>query len=144
MPASTPTAADLPAPSSQQGDLTRQVPGEPPRAPHLLAGARAEQAAAAFLEDQGLTVLAHNVRTRRGEIDLIALDQGTLVFCEVRWRRDGRFGGALGSVDGRKQMRMRRAAQEWLSANADRCPARLDLLCAEGPPPWSWLWLRGV
>ncbi|MSQ89752.1 MAG: YraN family protein, partial [Betaproteobacteria bacterium] len=62
------------------------------------AGARAEELCAELLRKSGLKVLARNWRCRHGEIDLVAEDRGTLVFVEVRYRRDERFGGAAESV----------------------------------------------
>ena len=54
-------------------------------------GARGEAIAAAMLERAGMRVVARNVRYRVGELDIIAEDEGTLVFVEVRsrWRRNG-------------------------------------------------------
>lgn len=53
-----------------------------------LTGRRHEQFARRWLEQQGLTFVAQNVRFRRGEIDLIMRDSGTWVFTEVRYRRN--------------------------------------------------------
>ena len=58
------------------------------------AGRTAEQLAAAFLERQGLTLLARNYRCRFGEIDLVMRDGDSVVFVEVRLRRSSAFGGA--------------------------------------------------
>ena len=44
------------------------------------SGAQAEQLAAVYLEERGLTIVARNVRSRHGELDLIARDGDTLVF----------------------------------------------------------------
>ncbi len=54
-----------------------------------LLGDRGERAAARFLRRQGLRVLLRGYRTRSGEIDLIARDGDTLVFVEVKARRQG-------------------------------------------------------
>ncbi len=129
-----------------------QVPAAPPdtagqperRAAHLLAGAAAEEAAARFLEAQGLKVLARNVRVPGGEIDIIALQGEVLVFCEVRWRACSDYGGALASIDGRKRARMHRAASSYLLRHSISSACRLDALCADGPPPFRWLWIRDL
>jgi putative endonuclease len=47
-------------------------------------GRQGEDLAARFLEEKGMELLARNFRSRRGEIDLIALDGDTLVFAEVK------------------------------------------------------------
>ena len=57
-------------------------------------GAAVEAAARALLEQAGLRWRAANVRFRGGELDLVMHDPGSncLVFVEVRYRRDSRFG----------------------------------------------------
>lgn len=77
-------------------------------------GQLAEEQAARFLEQQQLTVITRNYRCRVGEIDLICQDGRTLVFVEVRLRRDSRFGGAAASITSVKQGRIIRAAQHYL------------------------------
>jgi len=113
-------------------------------AQHVLAGRAAEAAAAGFLEARGLRVLDRNVRVPGGEIDIVASDGGILVFCEVRWRARGDYGGALASIDARKRARMDRAACRYLQRFAVPPACRLDALCADGLPPFRWTWLRGV
>jgi putative endonuclease len=54
-----------------------------------LLGDRGERAAARYLRRRGLRVLYRGFRTRLGEIDLIARDGDTLVFVEVKARRQG-------------------------------------------------------
>jgi putative endonuclease len=97
------------------------------------AGARAEEVAARFLAAQGLEIIARNFRTRLGEIDVVARDGGTLVFVEVRLRTREDFGGALESIDERKQSRIARAANGYLGARGGRePPCRFDVITVEG------------
>ena len=49
-------------------------------------GMAAEQAAMARLRAQGWQVLAHRARTRWGEVDVVALKEGCLIFVEVKAR----------------------------------------------------------
>jgi len=70
--------------------------------------------ALAFLQAQGLRLLAQNWRCRGGELDLVLLDKDSVVFVEVRYRHSNRFGGAAQSVDGRKQRKLARSAQQFL------------------------------
>ena len=79
------------------------------------AGSAGERAAAAFLRERGYHVLEHNFRCRGGEIDLIALDGGTLVFVEVKLRRTLARGAPIEAVTAQKQSRLARAAQTYLS-----------------------------
>lgn len=73
-------------------------------------GMHGEEEAARYLQDQGLLILARNIHCRSGEIDLVATDNVTLIFVEVRLRTSGYFGGAAASVDTAKQRRLIRAA----------------------------------
>lgn len=77
-------------------------------------GARAEKSARRFLQQQGLTLLQANFACKSGEIDLIMLDQGTLIFVEVRSRGHSRFGNAASSIDKSKQQKIRKAAAVYL------------------------------
>jgi putative endonuclease len=95
-------------------------------------GRRGEQLAAAHLRRLGFAVLARNVRTRAGEIDLIAFDGRTLVFAEVKTRRVAvreRASGAavqpLAALGSRQRARLRRLAAAWLrDARGSRPSAR--------------------
>ena len=108
-------------------------------------GARAEQLALEYLQARGLTIVERNYRRRLGEIDLVALDNGVLVIAEVRTRSSDAFGGAAASVDGRKQRRIIRAAEQLLQRHRDYAalPVRFDVLivsaAATGAPAVHWL-----
>jgi putative endonuclease len=82
-------------------------------------GRNAERLVARHLERRGWKVVERNARTAGGEIDLVALDGGTLVFVEVKAGRRGARSGperpAL-AVGPRKQRRLRLLAREWLAA----------------------------
>jgi putative endonuclease len=78
-------------------------------------GQRGEELAARFLERQGFAILARNLRSRLGEIDLIARDGRTLVFVEVKTRRGQGGDPPQAAVDRRKQGRLARLAVEYLA-----------------------------
>ena len=86
-----------------------------PRRAAVALGSGGERAAADFLLARGYHVLERNFRCRGGEIDLIALDGGTLVFVEVKVRRTLARGAPIEAVTAVKQARVRRAAQEYLT-----------------------------
>ena len=89
-----------------------------PRDPRQHLGRLGEQLAAEHLERLGYAIVARNHRTRYGELDLVACDGGTLVFCEVKTRRGrGEPWDALGDA---KRMQVRRMAREYLSEVTDR------------------------
>jgi putative endonuclease len=84
-------------------------------------GRRGEELADAHLRAKGFRTLARNVRTRHGEIDLIALDGRTLVFAEVKTRRIGSRQTGIRSdqqpllgLGARQRVRLRRLAAAWL------------------------------
>ena len=113
-----------------------------PRAAH---GAAAEALAARFLQAQGLTVIGRNLRWKDGELDLVCEHGDTLVFVEVRMRRNDRYGGAAASVGAAKQARVIRAAQHWLAAQGRRMqarPARFDVIAMRTLDAQGIEWIR--
>ena len=95
-------------------------------------GRDAEARAQRFLQQQGLKLIEKNFRCRVGEIDLIMRDEQIMVFVEVRFRKDQRFGGAAASVGRIKQQRLWRSASTYLM-RFPRAPAcRFDLVAIEG------------
>jgi putative endonuclease len=105
----------------------------------------AEARAAAHLAQAGLTLLCRNYRCRLGEIDLVMQDGADLVFVEVRCRSDRGYGGAAGSVTGRKIARLVNTARHYLmthpEANLRRC--RFDVIAISGAPARPELeWIR--
>jgi putative endonuclease len=85
-------------------------------------GREAEDLVVTRLANAGWKIVERNVRTRYGELDIVALDNRTLVFAEVK---AGRAGSAFGperpvlSIDFRKQRRIRRLATAWMSERHD-------------------------
>ncbi|MBF8779543.1 YraN family protein [Pseudomonas fulva] len=108
-------------------------------------GQAAERHALGFLQGHGLTLLARNWRCKGGELDLVMLDRDTVVFVEVRYRLHADFGGALGSIDGRKQKRLALAAAHFLHEESRwAChPCRFDVIAMQGSrhagQPLQWL-----
>jgi putative endonuclease len=111
-------------------------------------GDAAEALALAHLLRHGVTLVQRNYRVARGprsrggEVDLIVRERdGTLVFVEVRQRRDARFGGAAASVGASKQRRVVFAAQHFLLRFAQLPPCRFDVVAIDGD---AVQWLRGA
>lgn len=78
-------------------------------------GRRGEEWAAEWLASQGCRILDCNWRCPGGELDIVAEDGETVVFVEVRSRRNtGTFGTPEQSVDARKQRRVREVARYYL------------------------------
>ena len=109
-----------------------------------IAGDRAEALAIRLIGQAGLQVLERNYRVRGGEIDCIALDGETLVFVEVRSRKNSRFGGAAASIDMRKQQRIIHAAQIYLMKHprhANR-PCRFDCILLDSLNDDQQEWIK--
>ena len=125
--------------NTHDGFLTRQVDKRlcdsrykrrPPGSHHW-----SEDIAAEFLQRQGLVLLVTNYRNRTGEIDLIMSDDQTLVFVEVKQRRDSQFGRPEESVGMAKQAKLRAPQPAIYSATID---------CNPGPVVLMWLRSRAV
>lgn len=68
----------------------------------------------AYLMRSGVNILERNYRCSRGEIDIIGFHRGCLVFYEVKYRNDDRFGTALEGVGSAKQEKICRCADWYL------------------------------
>ena len=78
-----------------------------------------EDAACGYLEEHGFTILARNFRDRRGEIDIVALKDDTLVFVEVKTWRGVSFEDIGFSVDERKRQTIVMESKRFLSQFPD-------------------------
>ena len=91
-------------------------------APHIAIGKQGEDAAADYLIKHGYVILARNVRTAGGEIDLIARDtHQDIVFVEVKAnkKQEAAFPPSI-RVNVAKIARLRKAAELWLEAECSR------------------------
>ena len=93
-------------------------------------GAAAESLALHYLQNQGLTLVEKNFNLKQGEIDLIMMDSGTLVFVEVRFRRNSKYGTPAETVNTAKQKKLLLAAAIYLQQKGltDRYPCRFDVV----------------
>jgi putative endonuclease len=99
-----------------------------------IIGSRYEEAAAAFLKDQGYEIVERNYRDRQGEIDLIARDGPYLVFVEVKYRKDTGTGYPEEAVHGGKQKKIRRTASYYMYSRGlgEETPCRFDVVAITG------------
>ncbi len=84
-----------------------------------ILGRQGEDQACEHLERLGYRVLTRRHRTRFGEIDIVAADDSTLVFCEVKTRRQG-SGAPWDALTPAKQAQVRRMAAAWLVETTER------------------------
>ena len=93
-----------------------------------LAGAWGEALAAEYLKKKRYKLVGAGYRCRFGEIDLIVQNRKSLVFVEVKLRKSDTFAKAYEYVDHRKQERLRKTAQLYLSQNPSDLPCRFDVI----------------
>lgn len=77
---------------------------------------------------RGYRIVAHNVRSRTGEIDLVARRGGTLVVAEVKTRQSRSAGEGFEAVDRRKRQRLVRLAEELMARQREALQLRYDVL----------------
>ncbi len=97
-------------------------------------GQIAEDIACAYLLKQGLALMSRNYRCRMGEIDLVFLDplKNNVVFIEVRYRKNIRFGTAAETVTYHKQHKLIKTASHYLQQQKLLMACRFDVI-AMGP-----------
>jgi putative endonuclease len=98
-------------------------------------GDKAEKIACDYLQSRNLVLVEENYSTRAGEVDLIMRDKSnteTLIFIEVRFRKNADFGGAAASVTPKKQRRIIKAALAYQQQNAPQSSMRFDVVAIEG------------
>ncbi len=88
-------------------------------------GMQAERVAERYLLQHGYQILERNVRYPMGELDLVAMQGETLVFCEVKARRGGETQDPAESIHVKKQSRLVRLATKYLHNH----PHFSDTLC---------------
>lgn len=93
-------------------------------------GKEAEKLAQEFLVSRGLKLVEANYYCRLGELDLVMRDKDSLVFVEVRLRRNPDFGSAAESVTRNKQDKLWRAALHFMASRPDLAslPVRFDVI----------------
>lgn len=106
-------------------------------------GKIAEELAAAYLQQQGLTLLASNYHCRFGEIDLIMRDGDEIVFVEVRLRSNTSFGGAGESITSAKRQKLIRTANHYLMQHSET-PCRFDAVLLNSLSFTGLQWIKNA
>ncbi len=107
-------------------------------------GDQAETTALGFLEREGLKLITRNYRCRSGELDLVMRDRECLVFIEVRYRRDDRFGSAAETVTPVKRERIISAAAWYLQRETEAVdlPCRFDVVALSAGDGGKIEWVK--
>jgi putative endonuclease len=97
-------------------------------------GRQAELYAGKWLQKQKLSILEFNFHSRWGEIDIVAMDNNTLCFIEVRYRKSSCYGSAVESVTTSKQQRIIKSARAYLHLHKayNNHSARFDVISMSG------------
>ncbi len=100
-------------------------------------GFAAEDIAAAYLQKHNCRILQRNYQIRFGEVDIIAEDDGDIIFVEVRKR--GSIIDAAASITPSKQKKLRAAAAHYLAKLPFPAPCRFDAILTDGKGNIKWL-----
>ena len=105
-----------------------------------LVGAKSEELAARYLCALGFRILEKNFRNRIGEIDLIGIEDGVLVFVEVKYRSDMRCGAPSAAVGTKKQRIISMVALYYLTLHPDYASfqCRFDVVCIMKDGIWLY------
>ena len=92
-------------------------------------GGEKEQMAIDFLREKGYFIIESNFRVRQAEIDIVARDDATIVFVEVKYRSTSKTGHPLEAVDYRKQQKITKVSQCYLfEKHMEDVPIRYDVV----------------
>ena len=97
-------------------------------------GSNYETLAISYMQEQGIQILTRNYRCRQGEIDIVAKEEGYLLFVEVKYRKDLRSGYPAEAVTLAKQRRIYQTARYYLYENhlPENTPVRFDVVAILG------------
>ena len=91
-------------------------------------GQETEDACCDYLKNKGLVLIERNFHCRHGEIDLIMKENKTIVFIEVRYRKNNDFGGALESITPSKQIKVKASAETYIQTHKISGAVRIDFV----------------
>ncbi len=103
-----------------------------PKGLNRTKGNQGEQIGEIYLKEHGYQIVERNLRSPFGEIDLVASHKGTLVFVEIKARRDATFGFPEEAVGERKKNKLVRLASWYLAQHPKlNSPVRFDVLAIQ-------------
>jgi putative endonuclease len=97
-------------------------------AEHNEKGVKGEELAAAFLKENGYTVLETNWRFKNLEADIIAVANGVMIVAEVKTRTSNFFGEPETFVNKQKQANLRKAANGYIEHKQLDLEVRFDII----------------
>ena len=112
---------------------------------NLSLGKNGEEIAKTYLEKQGYKILEMNRRfSRYCEIDIIALDKNTLVFCEVKTRKNNICGSPFEAVTKTKYENIKKGIHYYLQENSQYKKFRIDAVAITLKPELKIEHLKNV
>ncbi len=111
------------------------------------AGQDAENFACKWLQNKKLTLVQENFACKLGEIDLIMQHSDTLVFIEVRLRKNNHYGSAAESVTSTKQKKLIKTAQLYLQRFTSQAMpiCRFDVIALQKTTKtWEVNWIQSA
>ncbi len=94
-------------------------------------GAAAEAQARAYLLSKGYTLLHQNLQVGRSELDLVMQEGNTLVFVEVKWRKNEMYGPPESFVTEAKLEHLYRGAEGYMEKSGWKGPIRFDIIAVD-------------
>lgn len=104
-------------------------------------GQHYETLALKFLQKQGMTLVKRNYQTRLGEIDLIMQQHTQLIFVEVRFRANARYGSGADTIRKNKQRNIIATAKHYLQINklTEKTSSRFDVISINQDQTIRWI-----
>lgn len=81
-------------------------------------GKEYEKKACEFLKNKGYEILSENYTIKGGEIDIVAKSENTIIFIEVKYRKNCIYGDGLEAIDRKKARRLFLTAEDFLQKNS--------------------------
>ncbi|MFS1459750.1 YraN family protein [Vibrio lentus] len=107
-----------------------------PTITHKQVGDKYETVAKNYLVRHGLSLIEQNFIAKCGEIDLIMRHNNTVVFAEVKYRKQTGYGHAAEMVTAKKSQKLLKTANVWLmqqGLSVHSTDFRFDIVAIEGP-----------
>lgn len=109
-----------------------------------MVGNIGEEIAQNYLLRQGCIILHRNYYSRFGEIDIIAQHRDSIIFVEVKYRKNEHFARAVEAITPAKQEKMLKTIESYLQAFPTPNPLRIDLITIIGQEPYKIDWLHNI
>ena len=115
-----------------KGETRNKLLDEGPE--HLQTGAWGEGLAAAYLREKGYVILERDWRYGHRDIDIIAQQNDTIVFVEVKTRKSRDFADPVTAVNSQKQFNLLKSITNYLHYKHINSPFRFDVITIVGKP----------